>query len=326
MKAIVVTEFGGPEVMKYTEVEIPLINPNQVLIRVETTSVNFADIKSRYGKKGSGKLPFIPGIDVAGIIESVGSEVQQLKAGQRVIAFPKNGSYSEYVVADENLTFVLPDNIDFDTAAACPIVSFLSYKLLADVARIEQGETVLVHAAAGGVGTTSIQMAKILGAGQVIGTVGNESKAAVALEAGADHVICYEKEDFALRVNELTNGEGANVILDSISGWVSEKSIDCLAPYGRLVHFGNSSGDTGTFKTQDLHSSCRSVLGFSLGTTRNKRPHTLRNTAERVFQYLSDGSLKIRIGKHFSLADAAKAHEWVESRQSIGKVLLHVRK
>ncbi len=285
MKAILVTEFGGPETMKYTDAEIPAINPKQVLIRVETTSVNFADIKSRYGKKDSGKLPFIPGLDAAGIIERVGSEVQHLKVGQRVIAFPKNGSYAEYVVADENLTFALPDNIGFDTAAACPIVSFTSYKLLADVARLEPGETVLIHAAAGGIGTTAIQLAKILGAGKVIGTVGSENKAAIALEAGADHVICYEEEDFAEKVNELTNGEGANVILDSISGWVSEKSLNCLAMYGRLVNFGNSSGETGRFETKDLHSSCRSVLGFSLGTTRNKRPYLLQDTADRVFRY-----------------------------------------
>jgi NADPH:quinone reductase len=326
MKAIIVTEFGGPETMKYTELETPIVNPAQVLIRVEKTSVNFADIKSRYGKKGAGRLPFVPGLDAAGIIEAVGSQVKHLQVGQRVITFPKNGSYAEYVVADENLTFALSDNIEFDTAAACPIVSFLAYKLLADVARIEQGETVLIHAAAGGVGTTSIQLARLLGAGKIIGTVGSETKAAAVLEAGADHVICYEKEDFAIKVNELTDGEGANIILDSISGPVSENSLNCLAPYGRMVHFGNSSGATATFKTQDLHASCRSVLGFSLGTTRATRPDTLRHTADRVLQYLAEGSLKIQIGKRFALEDAAKAHEWVESRQSVGKVLLDIRK
>jgi NADPH:quinone reductase len=326
MKAIVVTQFGGPETMIYTDVEMPEINSRQVLIRVEKTSVNFADIKSRYGKKGTGTLPFIPGLDAAGIVERVGSDVQHVKVGQRVIAFPQHGSYAEYAVADEQLTFGLPDNVDFDTAAACPIVSFTSYKLLADVARLEPGETVLIHAAAGGIGTTAIQLAKILGAGLVIGTVGSEAKAAAALEAGADHVICYEREDFAEKVNQLTNGEGANVILDSISGWVSEKSMTCLAPYGRLVHFGNASGAIGTFATKDLHASCRSVLGFSFGTTRKMRPHLLRDTAEQVFRHLADGRLRIKIGSRFPLEEAAKAHEWVESRQSTGKVLLDVRR
>lgn len=325
MKAIVVTAFGGPEMMKYTDVAMPSINANQVLIRVVATSVNFADIKSRYGKKGTGNLPFIPGIDAAGIVEQVGANVTNINVGQRVIAFPVNGSYAEYVVANEELTFVLPDKIDFEIAAACPIVSFTSYTLLANVAKLQQGETVLIHAAAGGIGTTAIQLAKILGAGKIIGTVGNEEKKKIALEAGADHVICHKEEDFAKKVNEITNGEGADIILDSISGTISEQSLQCLAFYGRLVHFGNASGAIGTFQTKDLHASCRSVLGFSFGTTRKKRPHLLGHIAEQIFSLLSNGSLQIKIGKRFSLQDAGKAHEWVESRQSTGKVLLSVQ-
>lgn len=325
MKAVAVTAFGGPEHMQLVDVEIPQVKPNQVLIRVEMTSVNFADIKSRYGKKG-GQLPFVPGLDAAGTVERVGSEVTRFQPGQRVVAFPAGGSYAEYVVASEDLTFALPDNMDFDTAAACPVVSFTSYKLLADVARLAPGETVLIHAAAGGIGTTAIQLAKLLGAGKVIGTVGRENKAAIAMEAGADHVICNDTEDFAAKVNELTDGAGADVILDSISGSVTERSMDCLAWYGRLVHFGNASGEVGTVKTIDLHASCRSVLGFSFGTTRSKRPHLLQDTAEKVFAYLADGSLRIKIGRRFDLEEAASAHAWVESRQSTGKVLLEVRK
>jgi NADPH:quinone reductase len=326
LKAVIVTEFGGPETMKYTDVDMPSINSKQVLIRVETTSVNFADIKSRYGKKGADKLPFIPGLDAAGVIQAAGSEVQDLQVGQRVIAFPKTGSYAEYAVADESLTFPLPENIDFDAAAACPIVSFTSYKLLTDAARLVPGETVLIHAAAGGVGTTAIQLAKILGAGRVIGTVGNETKAPAALEAGADDVICYEDINFTEKVKELTDGRGADIILDSVAGRVAEKSLECLAMYGRLVNFGNSSGEAGRFQTNDLHSSCRSVLGFSLGTTRKERPHLLRDTADHVLGYLAEGRLKMKIGKRFSLEEAAEAHRWVESRKSTGKVLLSIEK
>ncbi|WP_369899910.1 zinc-binding alcohol dehydrogenase family protein [Bacillus manliponensis] len=324
MKAIVVTAFGGPEVMVYTDVPMPKIETHQVLIRVVATSVNFADIKSRYGKKGNMKLPYIPGIDVTGVVEQVGSAVTHIQVGQRVIAFPSGGSYAEYVAADEHLTFVLPGEIDFITAAACPIVSFTSYNLLANVARLQHGETVLIHASAGGVGTTAIQLARLLGASKIIGTVGSEEKKQIALEAGADDVICYKDEDFVTRVNELTNGKGADVILDSIAGAVSKKSLECLAFYGRLVHFGNASGTVGTFQTKDLHASCRSVLGFSFGTTRKKRPHLLRHTAEQVFHYLQSGALQIKVGKRFSLQDAGKAHEWVESRQSVGKVILDV--
>lgn len=323
MKAIVVTHFGGPEHMKVIEMEPPKINSKQVLIRVKYTSVNYADIKSRYGKK-RGTLPFIPGLDVAGIVESVGSEVTKLKAGQRVIAFPKNGSYAEYVVADEILTYSIPDSIDFQTAAACPIVSFLSFKLIEDIARLQKHETILIHAAAGGVGTTAIQIAKILGAGTVIGTVGSEQKKEIALEAGADHVICYENENFAQKVNELTNGEGVNIILDSIAGRVTEDGLNCLAPFGRLVMFGNSSGLAANISTNDLHSSCRSILGYSLGTTRNKRPELLQGVADKVFTYIQNGSLHIKIGRQFDLLEVSDAHIWIESRQSIGKVILKV--
>lgn len=325
VRAILVTEFGPPEVMQCANVDIPSITATQVLIRVEATSVNFADIKSRYGQKGSGKLPFIPGLDVAGVVEKVGSEVKRFTEGQRVIAFPMMASYAEYVAADEMLTFPIPENVDFDTAAACPIVSFTAFKLLADVGRLEPGETVLIHAAAGGVGTTAIQLAKILGAGCVIGTVGSAEKMATAFEAGADHVICYKNEDFAEKVMEITEGRGADVILDSISGQVSEKSLECLAKYGRLVHFGNASGAVGHFQTKDLHASCRSVLGFSLGTTRKERPHLLHNAADYVLTYLAEGRLKMKIGKKFALEEAVEAHRWVESRKSTGKDLLTVR-
>jgi len=325
MKAVIVTEFGKPEVLKYVDLEIPTFNSKQILIEVEKASVNFADIKSRYGKKGLGKFPFIPGLDAAGVIIAVGNEVTQFKVGERVAAFPVGGSYAEYVVANENLTFHIPETVGFDVAAACPTVSFLSYKLLADVAKIEKGETVLIHSAAGGVGTTAIQIAKILGAGKIIGTVGNEKKAMVAQAAGADDVICYESEDFAQKVNELTEGRGANIILDSIAGKISEQSLHCLAPYGRLVHFGNSSGQVGHFNTQQLHSSCRSVLGFSLGTTRKERPELLKVTAKQVFSFLEKGQLTIKIGHQFSLEDAVSAHRLLESRQSIGKILLNVR-
>lgn len=282
MKAIVVTSFGDPEVMKYTDVDMPTISEDQVLIRVFATSVNFADIKSRYGKKGNKALPFIPGIDATG-------------------------------------------EVDFQTAAACPIVSFTSYNLLANVARLQQGESVLIHAAAGGIGTTAIQLAKLLGAKKVIGTVGSVAKKEIALDAGADYVICHQAEDFVEKVNELTNGEGVNIILDSISGTFSERSLNCLAYYGRLVHFGNASGEIGNFQTKDLHASCRSILGFSFGTTRKKRPELLQETANEVFRYLHDGRLQIKATKSFPLQDAGKAHEWVESRKSTGKVILTVQ-
>jgi NADPH:quinone reductase len=325
MKAIIVTELGGPEVMKYAEVGKPSIQANEVLIRVEKTSVNFADIKYRYGKKRPNKFPFILGNDLAGVIVEVGKEVTAFQVGQRVLAFPSSGSYAEYASAREDLTFALPNEIDFTTAAACPLVAFLSYALLVNVARLQKGETVLVHAAGGGVGTTAIQLAKLLGATKVIGAVGNEQKNEIVLEAGADHVICYNDEKFKEKLMDITNNMGVDIVLDSVSGMIAEQSFTCLTPYGRFVQFGNSSGEIANFKSSDLHASCRSVLGFSLGTTRKLRPHLLQEIARHVFSYLVNGDLHIKIGKYFPLEEAANAHEWMESRQSTGKIILDVR-
>ncbi|WP_338776971.1 NADPH:quinone oxidoreductase family protein [Metabacillus sp. FJAT-52054] len=324
MKAIIVEEFGSTDHMKYIEWETPEPASHEVLIQVEKTSVNFADIKGRYGKKGA-KTPYIPGLDLAGTVVWTGEGVTKFHPGQRVIAFPSSGSYAEFAVADEQLTFAIPESMDWSTAAGFPVVSFTSYQLLADVGRLQPGETVLIHAAAGGIGTTAIKLAKRLGASQVIGTVSRAEKIKAAYQAGADHVICMESEDFAPVVTEYTGGLGADVILDSISGEVSEKSLSCLAPYGRLVHFGNAGGKAGHFKTSDLHASCRSVLGFSFGTTRKKRPHLLQNTASKVFSLFEEGVLTIEIGNRFPLEQAAAAHDLIESRMSTGKVLLDVR-
>jgi NADPH2:quinone reductase len=322
MKAVVVSKFGGPEVLEYRQVDKPIIGPNQVLIKVAATSVNFADIKARYGNKGGNQPPFIPGLDVAGTITEVGAGVQEFQLGQRVIAFPKNGSYAEYVAADSILTYALPNQIDFATAAACPLVSFTSYKLLADVGRINSGESVLIHAAAGGIGTTAIQLARILGAGKVIGTVSSEEKVNIALQAGADHVINTSRDDFVENVLEITQGQGVDVILDSIAGKVTEQGMKCLARFGRLVQFGNASGEIAVIPSTELHTSCRSVLGFSLGTTRIHRPQILREVAEKVFGYIENGSLDIIIGHKFPLEEARLAQELVENRVSQGKVLL----
>jgi len=324
MKAIIITEFGSAEVLKLQEVAVPPITEDQVLIKVAATSVNYADILTRRGLyHAAGKPPIIPGMDAAGVVERVGNRVTKFSAGQRVVALPKNGSYAEYVAVDENLTYALADNVNMLEAAACPLVGFTAYKLLADVGRLQPGESVLVHAASGGVGTSAIQLARLLGAGLVIGTVGSAAKIPAALEAGADHVILTE-DDFPAEVNRLTGGRGVDIVLDSIAGDVTRKSLACLAMYGRLVIFGSASGQPGQVATNELHASCRALLGFSLGTTRNQHPEMLQATAEKVLSFLAEGSLKIKIGKTFRLEDAALAHAYMESRQHTGKIVLQI--
>jgi len=325
MKAIVVTKFGGPEELILTDVPLPEINDDQVLIRVAATSVNFADVQTRKGLyHAAGNPPLIPGLDVAGHVEKVGRNVTKFKVGQRVIALPKTGSYAEFVVVDENLVYPLPDSIDMITAAACPVVTFTSYKLLVDVGRLQAGESVLIHAASGGIGTTCVQLARLLQASTVIGTIGNAEKQPNVIKAGADAVIVTSKQDFVAEVMESTMGKGVDLVLDSIAGSTTRKNLECLARYGRLVVFGNASGEAGVVETTDLHASCRSVLGFSLGTTRNYRPEMLQETAEKVLDLISRDLLKIMVGHTFPLAEAKTAHELMESRQHTGKIVLTV--
>jgi len=177
MKGIIVTKFGGPEVLAYRDIDDPQPQADQVLIRVHSAGVNFADVKARTNVHHIKRpLPFIPGLDVAGTIEAVGSEVKKLQAGQRVVAFPEGGSYCELALAHELLTFPIPDSIDDDTAAAFPVVAGTSYAMLARIARLQTGQGLLLHSAAGGVGTTALQIAKVLGARPIVTTVGSDTK------------------------------------------------------------------------------------------------------------------------------------------------------
>jgi NADPH2:quinone reductase len=325
MKAVVVSSFGGPDVLKFQERHAPVPQANQVVIETAAASVNFADIMARQGRyHGGGQPPFVPGLDVAGTIKSVGREVRHLGVGQRVIAFPLTGSYAEQVVADAVLTYPIPDSIDFETAAAFPTVGVTVYNLLVTMANLQRGESVLIHAAAGGIGTTAVQLAKRLGAGTIIGTVGSAEKARLVKELGVDHVINYREENFADKVKQLTDGRGVDVILDSVAGEVFEQGLSCLARFGRIVLFGHASGKPGRVETTQLHASSRSVLGYSMGTNRRYRPEVLRDSVEKVIELVATGQLRMVIGRRFALAEAAEAHRWVESRQSTGKVLLKV--
>jgi NADPH:quinone reductase len=323
MKAVVVFEYGDSDVLCCQDIDKPLVNKNQILIKTAAIGVNFADIKARKGTYPQKFTPpFIPGLDVTGIIEEVGEDVLGFSKGQRVIAFPTSGSYAEYTVADDHLVFPLPEEIDFETAAACPVVGFTAYQLLHGVGQVRPGESVLIHSAAGSVGTTLIQLAKMFGAGLIIGTVGRDEKEKIVYKAGADLVINYQREDFVKDVNHLLAGRGVDLILDPIAGDIGERSLECLSMYGRLVNFGAASGKGAHFQTKELYISCRSILGFSLMTTRDQRPELLKEIAEPLFNYLAKGKIKMMIGRRFSLAEANKAHDWIESRESTGKVIL----
>ncbi len=322
MKAVTINEFGPPSVLTLVDCPKPMIAKEEVLIRTTYTSVNFADIKNRTGNKAKASFPMILGLDVAGVIEEVFDDSSIFKKGDHVIAFPKNGAYAQYVVANEQLVFRIPDGVPIEKVAAVPTVLFLSYILINRIAQIGSQDSILIHAASGGVGTMLIQMAKCHGAKKIIGTVSNLEKAPIAYELGAHHVLTYE--NFSAKVNEYTDGLGVDVVFDSIAGTITEESLNCLAPYGTLVQFGNSSCKAGNIKTADLHSSCRNVKGFSLGTTRALKPELLQQVAPAIFTLLQDESFQVPIAAVFALEDMAKAHDLMESRQHQGKILIKI--
>jgi NADPH:quinone reductase len=321
MKAILQYEFGDVDVLTYTEVDLPTIKNNEVLIKVSYTSVNYADIKKRVGNKGKGKFPLMLGLDVAGTVTEVSPD-SKFSVGDRVIAFPKNGSYAEYVVANEELVFKIPDSLPIEQAAAMPTVSFLSYILLHEIGQVNKSDTIVIHSAAGGVGSMLIQMSKLAGIHKIIGTVGNLDKESYVKKLGADIVCTYGT--FTEEVLKETNNRGANVIFDSVAGEVTSRSLDCLAFYGTLVQFGNSSGKTGTICTSDVHSSCRNIKGYSLGTTRKLDPERLKPVAEEVIDIFSTNKLSLPIARVFHLSEAGLAHKLIESRLYEGKVLIKI--
>jgi NADPH2:quinone reductase len=325
MKAIIVKKFGGPEVLTYTEVDDPQPAADQVLIRVHTVGVNFADVKARIGAYHLKRaLPFIPGLDVAGTIAAVGPEVKTLKAGQRVVAFPQGGAYCELALAREVLTFAIPEAISDETAAAFPIVAGTSYAMLSRISSLKTGEGVLLHSAAGGVGTTALQIAKHLGARPIIATVGSDAKKSMLGELGADATVNYRSENYVEKTLALTDGKGVDVILNPLGGEMLEGDLDCLAPFGRLICFGHASGQPASIPTNELHGSCRSVLGFSFGTLRRTRPQEASGIMNAVIPMLAEDKIRMIIGKQFSLTEAAEAHRLLESRTSTGKILLKV--
>jgi len=323
MKACVVTAFGGPEVLQVIAQPVPEPGAGQIRIRVHATSVNFADVMARQGRyHNGGQPPFVPGLDVAGTVDAIGPGVTEFKIGERVVAFPNGGSYKECTLADVGLAYVIPENLPWDTAAAMLTVCVTSYELLTKVTELAAGEYVLVHAAAGGIGTVAMQLAKHFGAGCVIGTVGSEEKVAVARQHGADIVINYSRQSFADAIMDATEQRGVDVILDSVAGAAFADNLRCLAHFGRIAAFGSATGRPGHVATTELHGSCRSVRGYSMGTTRRLRPDSLRKSAEAVLALAGTGKLAVPIGARFSVEEAAKAHALMESRASTGKILL----
>ena len=319
MKAIRVHQYGGPEVLRYEEIPAPEPAAGEARVKLEAIGVNYIDIYQRTGLYPQ-PMPFTVGREGAGVIDAVGANVTEIKKGDRVAYAMEPGAYAEYAVVPAWKLVPIPPSVDSRSAAAIMLQGMTAHYLAQNTYPLKKGETVLVHAAAGGVGLLLIQVAKRLGA-RVFGTVSTEEKARLARETGADEVILYTQADFAAEVKRLTNGEGVHVVYDSVGQSTFEKSLDCLRPRGYLVLFGQSSGPVPPFNLGNLAKG-------SLFVTRPTLLHYMRNREELLqrsgdlFRWLASGELRLRIGKTFPLSEASEAHRQLAGRATVGKVLL----
>ncbi|MBB6284023.1 quinone oxidoreductase family protein [Geobacillus subterraneus] len=322
MRIVQFTEYGGPGVLKVKEIERPSPSGRHVLIEAEAIGVNYADTARREGRYVvPTPLPFVPGTEVAGVVREVGPNVQTIRPGQRVVALIEAGGYAEYVVVDERAVVPLPDGVDARQAAALPVQGLSAYHILKTMGRLEEGETVLVHAAAGGVGTLAVQLAKRFGAKTVIATASTEEKRALARRLGADVTVDYTKNDWSKAVMEATQGRGVDVALEMAGGDIFHQTLDCLAPFGRLVVYGAASGEMTRLNPVRLMAKNWSIIGFFLPQIMRKRA-LYEQSLRELLDWVQEGSLELTIGGVYPLEQAAMVHELLQGRKTSGKLLL----
>jgi NADPH2:quinone reductase len=320
--AVRVHEAGGPEVLRFEQIEVGEPGPGQALLRQTTIGLNYIDVYFRTGLYPPPAVPFIPGLEGAGVVEAVGEGVSEVRVGQRVAyAAPPIGAYAERRLMAADRLVALPDGISDEQAAAMMLKGMTAQYLLRRTFRVEPGQTILFHAAAGGVGLIACQWAKHLGA-SVIGTVGSDAKAELARANGCAHVVRYDREDVVARVREITDGKGVPVVYDSVGQATFDASLDCLAARGMLVSFGQSSGkiapvDLGILSQKGSLYVTRPTLMTYTAARRD-----LLAAAQELFEVVESGAVTIQINQRFPLRDAAEAHRALEGRRTTGSTLL----
>lgn len=324
MRAVQVEELGGPEGLRPVELPVPVAGPGEVLIRTAFVGVNYADVKARRGGHHIARpVPYLPGLDVSGVVVAVGDGVEDLHPGQRVAAATDGGAYAEYVRARASLTWALPDpTVDLREVAGV-VALMTAYNVLIVRADLQPGESVLVHAAAGGVGTLLLQLARHVGAGRIIGVVGSESKVAVAEANGADTVIVSRGEGYGARLDQVLP-DGVDVVMDSAGGSMFSDAFARLATFGRLVNFGTASGAPAPVDPSHMHKKNLTLFGYSSGTFRKSRPAGVQLAARTMLELHASGAIQVPIGDVLPLERAADAHRALESRTSTGRLLLEV--
>jgi NADPH2:quinone reductase len=320
MKAVRVHKYGGPEVLTLEEIPVPEPKAGEARVKIEAIGVNFIDIYQRTGLYPL-QTPFTLGMEGAGVVDEVGEGVKEVKKGDRVAYAMILGSYAEYAIVPASKLAPLPANVDTKSAAALMLQGMTAHYLTHSTYDLKKGETVLVHAAAGGVGLLLTQIAKLRGA-NVIGTISTEAKAQLAKEAGADHVILYTQTDFAVEVKKITDGKGLHVVYDSVGQTTFDKGLDCLRPRGYMVLFGQSSGQVSPFNPGKLAAKGSLFLSRPTLAHYTLDRAELLQRANVLFTWTASGKLKLRIEKTFSMAEAAEAHRQLEGRKTTGKVIL----
>ena len=313
---------GGPEVLQWEEIDIGDPGAGQVRIRQEAAGLNFIDVYHRTGLYKQ-KLPFTPGVEGAGIVEAVGADVTKLKKGDRVAYAGPLGGYAEERLIDADKVVKLPKGISTEQAAGMMLQGMTAQMLLRSVFPVHEGDTILVHAAAGGVGLIMCQWAAALGA-TVIGTVGTEEKAELARAHGCAHPIVYSKQDFVEEVKRITSGEKLPVVYDSVGRDTFMRSLDCLKVRGLMVSFGNASGPVDAFSPLVLSQKgslylTRPTLFHYIATHEQ-----LEQSAGELFDMVSSGKVKIEVQQRFALKDAAEAHRQLEARKTTGSTILTI--
>jgi NADPH2:quinone reductase len=326
MRAVLCQEWGGPEKLVVQEVPSPAMRPGAVRIAVHAAGINFADlllVSGQYQEKPP--LPFTPGSEAAGIITEVGAGVTSFKAGDRVVALAGTGAYAEEVVVDVPRVLPISSTMDFASAAGFPVAYGTSHGALEWRARLQPGEWLLVHGAAGGVGLTAVEIGKAMGA-KVIACASSAEKLAVAQQSGADHLIDYSREEIREKVKEITGGRGADVIYDPVGGDVFDASLRCIAWGGRLIIIGFASGRIPQVPANIALVKNIDVIGFYWGSYQKHKPELVRQSFAQLFRWFEEGKLKPHISHRADLGDVVAAMNLLGQRKSTGKVVLITRR
>ena len=321
MKALRIEEYGSVDVLQWKDAPEPAPSPHQVLIKVDSAGVNYADIMRRQGNYPGPDIPATLGLEAAGTITELGSDVTdgRLAVGQKVMAMGPQGQ-AEYVAVNANFVFPYPDAIDPVQAGGMPITFLTSYHLLKSRGAMRPGDTVLVQAGASGVGTVAIQLAKEWGA-RVIATASTSDKLELCRSLGADITINYTEVDFEDEVKSITDGRGVALVLECVGGPVLEQSVRCVASYGRLISYGNASGQPANLSAADITALNRTVVGFSMGRSPiGSLDH--QGAMNDLVPLITGGKLKLIVDQIIPMSDAGKAHQHLAARGTRGKVIL----